>query len=280
MPYCKECGKNLPAGAKFCSNCGNRVSVKVSSRTHLEPSIMKNSSIVMTNFFSFFASSSLYWIIGAYLGYFEGFHAAVFAFYLFFFVFTLGIILLFMCRLGWMASLWEKTTVYKFGAGIVAIVGLIGLFSIDSLGEIPWVDAVAMIFGPAIIIFGIIGLSALVAKKIRVGAKEIMFFVILIFLAVGASNLTQIYDWIGLLPYLFSVWVCVSIGTSMGREKAAASFYPRIFALGYLLLACAFVYFPLNSRVGTTTIDSIISVPATVIVGIVLLLVGRKRIFG
>ena len=232
----------------------------------------------MTIFFAFFASSSLYWIIGAYLGYFEGFHAAVFAFYLFFFVFTLGTILLFMRRLGWMASLWEKATLYKFGAGIVAIVGLIGLFSVGSLSEISAVDALAMIVGPVIIIFGIIGLSALVAKKIRVGGKEIMFFVILIFLAVGASSLTQIYDWIGLLPYLFSVWVCVSIGTSMGRENTP-SFYPRIFALGYLILACAFVYFPLNSRVGTTTIGSIISVPATIMAGIVLLLVIRKRIF-
>lgn len=29
MPYCKECGKRLPRGAKFCPNCGTRVSVKV-----------------------------------------------------------------------------------------------------------------------------------------------------------------------------------------------------------------------------------------------------------
>jgi len=28
MTYCKECGKSLPAGAKFCGNCGTRVPVR------------------------------------------------------------------------------------------------------------------------------------------------------------------------------------------------------------------------------------------------------------
>lgn len=37
MPYCKECGRRLPADAKFCPNCGTKILAELPTRPIKKP---------------------------------------------------------------------------------------------------------------------------------------------------------------------------------------------------------------------------------------------------
>jgi len=188
--------------------------------------ISSSVSVIFVILFSSSASFFLFGMIGSSLGYLDpahgGFHTALFTYaFVFPIVLFSGIILLLACGLRWMPSVREKAVVYKSVVGIVAT--LTGLVVI-AFFVVPWATAV-IIGGPALI-FGIMGVSALIAKKAKIGVKEIMILFLIIFLIYGLFGSSRWGHWgdlaglwlMWLLPLLFIIWVSVSVGVSIGKR--------------------------------------------------------------
>jgi FtsH-binding integral membrane protein len=114
-------------------------------------------------------------------------------------------------------------TLRKFVVGILVIFICLVVLGVPFS---PYLGAIACV--PIFLIFGTMGLSALIAKKTRIGVWKIMFLLILIFLAFGYLRWfhAPIYElpglFIGSLPFVFIVWVGVEVGVSLGRKKPAS----------------------------------------------------------